>query len=191
MRYLIIILIITISSGIFADELKAKKQTHTFKKYNIGFNGGFVSGSGLFYKRWFNSGNGFRISLMPIINSDHYDGNTSTFISTGINGLYSLNETKYTNIFIYYGGSLYYDNNYTFEKYGELTTYLGGGAGIELHFYNLTFEISTGLAPWFKYGENNNYNYYYDEKEENTNPKGKFGIHPDISGNITFSFGEF
>jgi len=134
----------------FADENKVGT-------YNIGLAAGFVTGYGLSYRQWFGK-NGVQITLAPYYSSD--TTKTDFSMSFGVVGLRMLKEARFVNLFAYYGAHYWYshlkettilENNpnapsaqttYTTSK----RIYAGGGPGLDIHFWKLSFNIMFGLA---------------------------------------------
>ncbi len=140
-------------------EAQVEATQGTLKPYNVGIAAGFISGYGLTYRHWRPTGNGYQLVFVPL---GRIDENNADFNSSlGILGLRSLHRTGRTNFFAYYGGHY----NFKFERrletrYNFSGTILathereevahnlfgGGGAGVELHFWNLNFNLMFGYA---------------------------------------------
>ena len=123
-------LLITIA---FADENKVGN-------YNVGAAAGFVTGYGLSFRQWFNR-NGYQVTFSPYYAKD---GNqSSTNVSLGLVGLRIFHQANFINLIGYYGGQYIY-NSSSFSKTDLL--FLGGGPGLDFHFWKMSFNLMFGLA---------------------------------------------
>ena len=178
------------------SEKNSAPAKHTYKKHNIGVGAGFVSGVGILYKRWFDNGQGVKLTFIPIFKSEDKHNDAESFLSVGLNGLYCFAENKRTAYFIYYGGSVLFDDYLLNDIHGSYAGHAGGGVGIELHIQRATLELASGFVGWWKKERLTSYDksssgYYSDREEINIGSKQSYGFHPDISVNLTFGFGEF
>jgi hypothetical protein len=136
-------------SSVFADENRVGT-------YNIGAAAGFVTGYGLSYRQWLGK-NGFQVTLAPYYSSDTIETNFT--MSIGAVGLRMLKEARYVNLFAYYGAHFWYshdkrtDNFVGGPPFVPQTTYTttkrifaGGGPGLDIHFWKLSFNLMFGLA---------------------------------------------
>jgi hypothetical protein len=136
-------------SSVFADENKVGT-------YNIGVAAGFVTGYGLSYRQWFGK-NGVQVTLAPYYSNDTTETNFT--MSFGVVGLRMLKEARFVNLFAYYGAHFWYsydkrtDNFVGPPPYVPQTTitntkrvFAGGGPGLDIHFWKLSFNVMFGLA---------------------------------------------
>ncbi len=134
----------------FADENKVGT-------YNVGLAAGFVTGYGLSYRQWLGK-NGVQITLAPFYSSD--STKTNFTMSFGVVGLRMLKEARFVNLFAYYGAQCWYSYDkettifYNYQNGSFLQTtytkskriYVGGGPGLDIHFWKLSFNVMFGLA---------------------------------------------
>jgi len=133
---------------VFSDENKVGT-------YNIGLAAGFVTGYGLSYRQWFGK-NGVQITLAPFYSSDSVETNFT--MSFGAVGLRMIKEARFVNLFGYYGAHFWYsyDKNRFYNEPLTSTAqttitrnkwiYAGGGPGLDIHFWKLSFNVMFGLA---------------------------------------------
>jgi hypothetical protein len=149
---LIVSLLVSLGlSSAFADENKVGT-------YNIGLGAGFVTGYGLSYRQWFGK-NGVQVTLAPYYSNDTTETNFTT--SFGVVGLRMLKEARFVNLFAYYGGQYWYSydkQSALFYSYPDGPTiqtatitktkriFVGGGPGLDIHFWKLSFNVMFGLA---------------------------------------------
>lgn len=140
---------LSLSSG-FADENKVGA-------YNIGAAAGFVTGYGLSYRQWFGK-NGAQVTLAPFYSSDSMETNFT--MSVGAIGLRMLKEARFVNLFAYYGAHFWYSNDkrreysgpvlvtndYQYSYTKDKLLFIGGGPGLDIHFWKLSFNVMFGLA---------------------------------------------
>ena len=137
-------------STVFADENKVGT-------YNIGVGAGFVTGYGLSYRQWFGQ-NGVQLTLSPYYSSDSLS--TSFTMSIGLVGLRMIKESRFVNLFAYYGTHFWYSydksTSYIYTNYSNVTKqlvitkdkklFVGGGPGLDIHFWKLSLNVMCGLA---------------------------------------------
>ena len=137
-------------SSVRADENKVGT-------YNIGLGAGFVTGYGLSYRQWFGK-NGVQVTLAPYYSNDTTETNFT--MSFGVVGLRMLKEARFVNLFAYYGAHFWYSYDkqtepiYTYPVVGTGQTtftktkrlFAGGGPGLDIHFWKLSFNVMFGLA---------------------------------------------
>jgi hypothetical protein len=137
---------------IFADSNKVGT-------YNVGAAAGWVTGYGLSYRQWFNK-NGIQLTIAPYYSKD--SNQTSYSLSFGVTGLRIIKEAKNVNLFVYCGPHFwYYYQKYQPNYYNSLSMntitrnkllFLGGGPGIDFHFWKLSFNLMVGLAFTTNFG---------------------------------------
>jgi hypothetical protein len=128
-------------------------------KHNVGVGAGFITGYGLSYRQWINA-YGFQVNLAPYYNKDENSKNAS--FSLGITGLRLIKEADYVNLIAYFGSHYhwiyerfleYYDCNEFDCIYSpawvttkEHQIYLGGGTGIDIHFWKISYNLMFGIV---------------------------------------------
>jgi hypothetical protein len=143
--------VLLLLSLVFPDENKVGT-------YNIGLAAGFVTGYGLSYRQWFGK-NGVQVTLAPYYSRDSMETNFT--MSFGVVGLRMLKEARFVNLFAYYGGQYWYSydkQSAIFYNYPDGPTiqpatitkskriFVGGGPGLDIHFWKLSFNVMFGLA---------------------------------------------
>ncbi|MBD3321581.1 MAG: hypothetical protein GF350_10855 [Chitinivibrionales bacterium] len=130
----------------------------TFYRHNVGAGAGFLTGYGLQYRHWFPNRHGFQINLGPYLNKT--DEQEKVTVSAGLNGLYIARESKFVNLFIYYGTHFWYSHEtgtddsevpdtvaLAREDNGdEYYVYAGAGPGFDIHFWRLSVNLQPGVA---------------------------------------------
>ncbi len=109
MRKIVLFLaLIMITTTVYSQEqmnnFNGDKNTN-FYKHSLGGAGGFVTGYGLSYRRWFNPKNGLQIAFAPYID------NNSIITSIGITYLKKFIDSKITGLFLYAGYHNWYKQN--------------------------------------------------------------------------------
>ena len=152
-KSLVLIASLLVSLGLssaFADENKVSD-------HNIGVAAGFVTGYGLSYRQWFGK-NGVQVTLAPYYSNDTMETNFT--MSFGAVGLRMLKEARFVNLFAYYGAHAWYMNDKRLEYDGyypqqtnghwvydkQKRLFVGGGPGMDIHFWRLSFNLMFGLA---------------------------------------------
>ncbi|MBD3419247.1 MAG: hypothetical protein GF398_03925 [Chitinivibrionales bacterium] len=144
----------------------ATAEVEHFSPHNVGAGAGFISGYGIQYRHWFPSRHGVQFSVGPYLNKS--DNEEDFTISLGLNGLYIFKDSKFVNLFLYYGthfwygrSTLSYDPVAPGPAYDEddnsedYFTYFGAGPGFDIHFWRLSLNLQPGVA--FRYKDNGNY----------------------------------
>lgn len=130
--------------GIFVFAQDAENNEIINKSNELGMHAGFTTGIGLSFRHWSNKF-GVQVTAIPL-KADNFQ-----FISTGLTGLYSLSNKKYTRFYLYFGNhiminSLYY--NYYTDSYDKKTRYnIGFGTGFEIG-KKVRFTIMAGYAAY-------------------------------------------
>ncbi len=146
------------------------------KKHYVGIGAGFSSGLGFSYKykpnKW-----GFQLNFFPANEKSYYVHND--FLSVGFMINRYLSESKYTDLFIYFGNHFLYD--FKKEKYlnqnsstptslitkNQKSVFTGIGAGID---GKISKSLSITLAGGFGY-------YFISKEERAINLIGEFAFH--------------
>ncbi len=142
--------------------------THEIRNNEFGFHAGAVTGLGLSYRHWFNRA-GFQLTALPIKTENF------TFVSAGVSALYSFYESRYVQVFGYFG-------NHFFIHEEDDERYSWNTGMFEPDHYDET-SYSFGFGPGFAFGKTVRFNLmlgygFYDVFEKfNMFPTGEVGLY--------------
>jgi hypothetical protein len=174
------------------------------RTHNLGLAAGFISGYGFTYRYWGESKNGFQATFIPALRVT--DDETFANTSIGLMGLRSLHTTPHSNLFGYYGGHYnflfndqwqtdyaydYANNVQANTRYSERqivhNLYMGGGLGLELHYWVLNYSLMAGYCGNVR-EEYNRSTSKYANLENNNKWKPTFEVQPSIEAAIFYAF---
>ena len=116
----VILLLVLFYSYSFSQE-KIKAESFDEPKNNeFGAHAGFTTGVGLSYRHW-SEKIGVQITALPV-----FSKNDGAFISAGLTGMYSINNSKYVRFYAYLGNHIMYYNSH---GYTETIYNIGAGPG--------------------------------------------------------------
>lgn len=145
------------TTGTHIDSSNSDISDYSVGKYNIGMGAGFVTGVGISYRQW-GGKYGFQINCAPFYNEDEFA--KKIWLSLGVTGLRMIREAKFVNLFGYVGVHYFYDyyrskrNMFSDDSSSVIpignnsvykTVFIGGGPGIDIHFWKLSLNIMFGL----------------------------------------------
>jgi len=149
-----LIIFMLANTNIFAQTDTAKYKPNSYK-HSFGIGAGFSSGYGFSY-RYFPNQYGVQVNFAPFLSSN------STVVSIGTLGLISLDRTKKSDFYIYYGGHLH---NYNNIRKNRTRLFYGIGPGIQLNLsehVSWDFMVGYGGSQTIAYKDRNNQNYFPD-----------------------------
>jgi hypothetical protein len=155
---------------VYANDTDTNQSSYckaTAKRYSnyIGFAGGFVTGYGISYRKWFGPKWGLQLNVLPFYKEDKYPGNDTSLdlyssrrdsgysnqglLSLGLTCLRSVGETKYVRFAVYAGANLQtnyhkYDYYETDSNWDSITYYHRMGRTV-----NNTLTVGGGFGPEF------------------------------------------
>jgi len=120
-------------------------EEHVLMANHVGAAAGFVTGYGLSYRHWSNTGYGYQLTIAPYLDQ------TTALLSLGVTGLKSIHIAPFANLFAYYGVHYNYSKDSYTDMYDNVVNeesiiIVGGGPGFELHFGPISVDLMFGLA---------------------------------------------
>ncbi len=144
------------STSIFAQTDTIKKYKPNSFKHSFGIGAGFASGYGFSY-RYFPEQFGVQVNFAPFISSN------VSVVSIGTLGLISLDRTKVSDFYIYFGGHLF---NSDTEEASRTMIFYGIGPGIQLNLsehVSWDFMVGYGGSETMAYKDKRSYSAIPDD----------------------------
>ncbi len=164
MKKLTLILFSALTLSGFSQE-KSTKPERLATKHEVGFAAGHATGVGISY-RYYPKKIGIQITTTPIISSN------DARLSIGTSLMYTLNETRVTKFYLYYGNHVYFEK-YQYQDYYYYDEYSSNHTTEEFENKNFSYNTGVGagieLTAWQRVGFNFNFGlgYHYEENTYN------------------------